>query len=261
MAKFLDGSGVQSALTDIVKNTQSRLVIVSPFLKIPVQTRHYLASIDSKNVPITIIYRTDEKLSDDDLSFFCEMKNLSLVHCENLHAKCYINENEGLITSMNLYDYSVTHNWEMGIRFSRKSDSEIYNEVRKELEHMVSQTTRHILKPKVAEPKPKEREPVSRKSHQHTVYKPTEAPNKGLITKILDTVTGEAAYCIRCGKPLERYNLQQPFCEKCYPLWARYKNETYKEKFCHACGSSKTGSPISFAKPTCKACYTEYHKK
>jgi phosphatidylserine/phosphatidylglycerophosphate/cardiolipin synthase-like enzyme len=183
MAKFLDGSGVQAALTDIIKKTQSRLVIVSPFLKIPVQTKHYLASIDSKNVPITIIYRTNEKILDADFSFFSEMKNLSLAHCENLHTKCYLNENEGLITSMNLYEHSMTHNWEMGIKFSRIADPEIYNEVKQELDHMVSQTKRHVLKPKVPEPKPKEHESVTKKSYQKTPYKPTEAPKKGTLEK------------------------------------------------------------------------------
>lgn len=261
MAKFLDGAGVQSALTDIIKKTQSRLVIVSPFLKIPVQIKHYLASIDKRDIPITIIYRTNEKLMDEDLSFFAGMKNLSLAHCENLHSKCYLNESEGLITSMNLYEYPLTHNWEMGVRFTKASDPDLYAEVKRELEHMVSQTKRHVVKPKAAEVKPKIQETPVKKPYQKTPYKPTEAPNKGIFDKIIDKVIGEEAYCIRCGKTLEKFDLQSPYCDKCHASWAKYKNPKYKEKFCHACGSEKTGSILSFEKPICKSCYTAYYKK
>ena len=37
---------------------------------------------------------------------------------KNLHAKCYLNEKEALLTSMNLYEYSQEHNDEMGILVS-----------------------------------------------------------------------------------------------------------------------------------------------
>jgi len=67
MAKFLDGSGVQSALTDIIKNADEKLFIISPYLKIPIQTKSYLKSADKKNVPINIIYRTDSKISNEDI--------------------------------------------------------------------------------------------------------------------------------------------------------------------------------------------------
>ena len=133
MAKFLDGSGVQSTLTEIIKNSQEKLFIISPYLKIPIQTKNYLNSIDKKNVPIVIISRFDVKINDEDLQFFKGSKNLQLRLCENLHSKCYINEKEGLITSMNLHEYSQTHNWEMGIRFSKKDDPEIYVDVVKEV--------------------------------------------------------------------------------------------------------------------------------
>ena len=95
--------------------------IVSPYLKIPIQTKNYIKSIDKKNIPITIIYRSDFKIGDDDLSFFKELNRLNLLYCDNLHSKCYINEKEGLITSMNLHEHSQTHNWEMGVRFSKQA--------------------------------------------------------------------------------------------------------------------------------------------
>jgi hypothetical protein len=261
MAKFLDGSGVHSALTEIIKNAEQELCIISPYLKIPIQTKNYLRSIDNKSLPVTIIYRSDFKLSDEDLAFFNDLKNLELLHCENLHSKCYINEKEGLITSMNLHEHSQTHNWEMGIRFSKQDDLGIYDDVIKELGHLGSQTKPYVQNKTVAESKHQYKAEPSRKPMKRTVFKPIEAPHKGLITKILDTVTGEAAYCIRCGKGMPKFDLQKPYCDTCYASWAKYKNPKYKEKYCHGCGSNSTKSPISFEKPTCKSCFTEYFKK
>jgi len=265
MAKFLDAPGVQASLTELIKNTDRELFIISPYLKISTQMKNYLKSIDQKNIPISITYRPpDSNINDGDLTFFHELNHLKLYQCENLHSKCFINENEGIITTMNLHEHSQTHNWEMGIKFTRQEDPEIFSDVTKELRLMGTQMKLCTLLEKVAEPRqsyhaePSHKTP--QKPPQKTVYKPTEAPNKGLITKILDTVTGEAAYCIRCGKPMEKFDLQKPYCDKCYASWARYKNVKYKEKFCHACGSDTTKSPISFEKPTCKDCYKAYYK-
>jgi hypothetical protein len=262
MAKFLDGAGVQSALTEIIKKTDQELCIVSPYLKIPMQTKNYLKSIDDHNRPITIIYRSDFSLIDADIDFFNGLKNLELLHCDNLHAKCYINEKEGLITSMNLHEHSQTHNWEMGVRFSKQHDQEIYDDVVQELGLLGSQTKPYIPANKaVAEQKQQYNIPHPKKPVTKTVFKPTEPPNKGLITKILDKVTGEAAYCIRCGKGMPRFDLQKPYCDKCFASWSRYRNPKYKEKYCHGCGGMTTTKPATFEKPLCKDCYTEYYKK
>jgi hypothetical protein len=223
--------------------------------------KNYLGSIDSRQIPISIIYRSDSTINDDDQAFFNDLKNLKLYHCENLHTKCFVNENMGIISTMNLYEHSQTHNWEMGIRFTKTDDQEIYNDVVNELQAMGPSLKRVSLAKSVAESGQKYQASSAPKPAPRTVHKPTEAPNKGLITKILDTVTGEAGYCIRCGKGLPRFDLQKPYCDKCYASWAKYKNPKYKEKFCHACGSDETKSPISFEKPTCKSCFSEYYKK
>jgi hypothetical protein len=260
MAKFLDGSGVQSALTDIIKNTEKKLVIISPYLKIPTQTKNYLKSIDKKNVPITVIYRSDFTINDEDLIFFRELNHLKLAHCDNLHSKCYINEKDGLITSMNLHEHSQTHNWEMGIRFSKQADAEIYSDVIKELGHLVTQAKPYSPIKKVAEPAQKYQTNSRNNAPQKTVHKPTQPPNIGLVTKIIDAIAGDAAYCIRCHKPMAMYNIEKPYCAKCYAIWARYGNVKYQEKYCHVCGRSDTKNPISFEKPLCKDCFNEYYK-
>jgi hypothetical protein len=236
MAKFLDGSGVQSALIDIIKHSEKKLLIVSPYLKVSTQTKNYLTSIDKKKVPIIIIFRTDFRINNDDLSFFKELKYLKLYHCANLHSKCYLNEKEGLITSMNLHEHSQTHNWEMGIKFSRESDADIYREVISELKHMVSLAI-HFQTPTDTR--------IEEKNTRDIVILPHGEP-------------GKEAYCIRCRESLGKFNVKKPFCDKCYSSWVRFRNENYKEKFCHLCGSSITNGQISCGHPLCNNCVSSY---
>jgi hypothetical protein len=260
MATFLNGPGVQSSLTDLMKNTDKELFIISPYLKISILMKNYLKSIDQRKLPITITYRSDSKINEDDLEFFQELNNLKLYHCENLHTKCYINEKEGIITSMNLHEHSQTHNWEMGIQFSKQNDPEIYSDVTKELRFMGSHLKQQSLSKTVAEPKQKYHAAPQQKTPPKIAYKPTEAPNKGLLDKIFDTVTGEAGFCIRCGKGIPKFDLNKPYCDKCYASWSRYKNIKYPEKYCHGCGGERVKVKSTFEKPLCKGCFTRFYK-
>jgi hypothetical protein len=258
MSKFCNGSDVSSVLTNIITNADKELCIISPYLKIPLQTKNYLKSTDKKNIPITIVYRTDSSLHEDDLRFFNELKNLDLRYCDNLHAKCYINEKEGLITSMNLHEYSQISNWEMGIKFSKQSDLEIYIDVIKEIKNLLS-----LSQPRTKKQNPQEtKQPIQLnyppKYSEKPVYKPKISPNKGIFTKIVDSVIGEEAYCIRCGHSMEKFNLEKPLCDKCYPKWAQFKKKDYSERHCHACGELK--SNISYEKPTCRECFNRLYK-
>jgi len=260
MAKFLDGPSVQASLTDLIKNTEKELFIISPYLKISTMMKNYLTSIDSKKIPVSIIYRSETKINDEDIAFFNALNHLKLYQCENLHSKCYINEKDGLITSMNLHEHSQTHNWEMGIRFSKQDDKEIYADVIKELRLMGSHLKLITEIKKVAEPQQKYETKHTQKHSPHVAYKPTEAPNKSTLLKIIDIVTGEEGFCIRCGTGLKTFDLQKPYCDKCYASWARYKNPRYKEKFCHACGRADAKKPTSFEKPCCNHCFTKLYK-
>jgi len=257
MAKFCNGSGVSAVLTEVITNAEKKLCIISPYLKIPMQTKNYLKAIDDKKFQFTIIYRTDSSLNDDDLRFFKNLNYLDLRCCDNLHTKCYINEKEGLITSMNLHEHSQVSNWEMGIRFSKQNDPEIFADVVKELNFIINASKSQPLKQKNQETKQNNRSNTSLKSTQKTVYKPKEAPNKGLFTKLIDSVIGEA-YCIRCGQRMDKFDLQKPLCEICYPKWAKFKKVDYPENNCHACGQTK--SNITYGKPICLSCYNQFYK-
>ena len=48
-------------------------------------------------------------------------------YCKNLHAKCYLNGNRALLTSMNLYEFSQVNNHEIGVLVVREEEPHLYD--------------------------------------------------------------------------------------------------------------------------------------
>lgn len=125
MSKFLTGKDLESKLTDIIWNAKKYVVIVSPFIKLDEHTKEVLDKI--KNTPkiaLYIIFGKNEEskynsVKQEDVDYFKSFKNIVILYNKNLHAKHYANENEGLITSLNLYGYSMLNNIEYGVYFSK----------------------------------------------------------------------------------------------------------------------------------------------
>ena len=70
-------------------------------------------------------------------------------------------------------------------------------------------------------------------------------------TEDIETVNKPGdGFCIRCKAALPA-DPEQPYCDRCYRSWNRYKNESYEEKYCHTCGNEQTTTRL---KPLCVAC-------
>jgi hypothetical protein len=262
MAKFVNGAMSYGAITEIINGANLELYIIAPYLKIPQQTKNYIENIDTRGIKYTIISRletsSDKNVDENDIKFLRGLKSANVRVCENLHAKCFLNESEGLITSMNLHEHSQAYNWEMGIRFTKSEDPTIYSAAYNEVQMIVKQSKDNpkIIRPAVTSKTP---ESTQKNTPQKTVRKPKMTPNKGLLGTIVDSVLGEQAYCIRCGKPMDEFNTDRPLCNKCYPIWSQFKDPNYKERYCHSCGQEKNS--ISYAKPVCYDCYQNMNVK
>jgi len=163
-----------------------------------------------------------------------ELRNLTSLHrvelhfFENLHAKCYYNEEKMIVTSMNMYEFSEKNNREMGILIDSNLDKEIYIKGVLEAES--------ILKASVILPN----------KHQTNPYKPDYTKK--------DEVELPKSYCIRCRTTLNYIDLTKPYCKDCFYNWSAYENPFYKESFCLLCGKEH---PSSMDKPVCRPCYRE----
>ena len=135
MAGFLTTRAITSAIEDIINNAEKSLVLVSPFIKVPESLFQNLMAADKQGVRITLIFGKRE-LDDDVRKQLRQLKNLKVLFLENLHAKCYFNEQSMVITSLNLYDFSEQNNREIGVLVKIQDDENVYREALKEIQRI-----------------------------------------------------------------------------------------------------------------------------
>lgn len=258
MVKFLDGSGVQASLPDLIQSTEKELFIISPHLRISPVIRNYLAGIDRKKIPISIIYGSDARLNDDDRSFFSGLNHLKIYNCDNLHARCFMNENMGIISTTNLHDHSPVQNWEMAIRFSRKEDQGVYHDVTRELRLMGPHLKKQSIAEMIAESRATPPVTPARRPESPPAPAGAKGPEVPLPGKNPAAPAGEKAHCIHCGLGLKTFDLQNPLCDRCRERQARGRTLPIKEKFCHRCGDP---IPITSTAPLCESCSARLTRK
>ncbi|WP_296243700.1 MULTISPECIES: phospholipase D family protein [unclassified Psychrobacter] len=152
MAKFLNSSGTTYHLEELIKNASDRLIIISPYLKLNERIKELLEDRNRLKIDIRIVYGKND-LHPEEINW---LKNLTFIRtsfCKNLHAKCYINENECIITSLNLYEFSQVNNNEMGVLIYRNEDAKLYADTYEEAQRIIriSDEVRMSLE-KVTEP-------------------------------------------------------------------------------------------------------------
>ena len=136
MAKFLNSSGTTYHLEELIKNASDRLIIISPYLKLNERIKELLEDRNRIKIDIRIVYGKND-LHPEEINW---LKNLTFIRtsfCKNLHAKCYLNENECIITSLNLYEFSQVNNNEMGVLIYRNEDAKLYADTYEEAQRII----------------------------------------------------------------------------------------------------------------------------
>jgi len=136
MAKFLNTSAINYFLEELIKETNDKLVLISPYLKVNNRIKELLQDKNRLKIDIRIVYGKAE-LNANEIAWLKNLEYIRTSYCENLHAKCYMNEKKCIITSMNLYDFSQINNNEMGILINKEEDIELYKEIKKEAERII----------------------------------------------------------------------------------------------------------------------------
>lgn len=240
MAKFLTTSGVTHALEEIITDAEETIVLVSPYWQLPDIFKERLRDAINKGVKVVYFIKIDKlnkkqisDLKDEIPKLQKQLKNIEIVPVENLHAKCYHNERKMIITSMNLYDYSIKNNREMGILIDYNEDKAIFQDALKEIQSIKSNALHKIFDTDNA----------------------LEITNQAKTSKTPDkSKASNSAYCIRCGENI-KFNPDKPFCPTCFGSWVEWENPDYEENWCHACGKE---SDSSMNKPLCYSCYKKH---
>lgn len=136
MAKFLNTSATNYYLEELIKKTRDRLIIISPYLKFNDRIKELIEDKNRLKIDVRVVYGKSE-LAPNEINWLRSMEFVRTSFCPNLHAKCYLNENEAIITSMNLYDFSQINNNEMGVHMLRAEEPDLYNETYEEVQRLI----------------------------------------------------------------------------------------------------------------------------
>ncbi|TOL08519.1 MULTISPECIES: phospholipase D family protein [Vibrio] len=136
MAKFLNTSATNYYLEELIKSASERLVLISPFLKLNDRIKELLEDKNRLKIDVRIVYGKSE-LQPEEINWLKELTYIRTSFCKNLHAKCYLNEESCIITSLNLYEFSQINNNEMSVTFSRVDDPELYKDAYDEAQRII----------------------------------------------------------------------------------------------------------------------------
>jgi phosphatidylserine/phosphatidylglycerophosphate/cardiolipin synthase-like enzyme len=173
MAKFLDTTGVSYHLQQLINKASEKLVLISPYLKINERIKQSLEDKNRLKIDIRVIYGKNE-LQPDENNWLKSMTSIRSSFCKDLHAKCYLNEKEVIITSMNLYEFSQVNNNEMGIYVEKESDPELYRDIYEEAQRLIRTSEEIVISVEKAvakETKTESKTPIA--APYEKVYKPS----------------------------------------------------------------------------------------
>ncbi len=234
MAEFLDTQGVSYYLKKLINNSNEKLYLISPYLQLNNQLKLSLEDRHKFSIDIIIIYGKVSDINPDDSAWLQSMPGIKLLFHKDLHAKCYFNEKEAIITSMNLYMFSQQNNVEMGIYLSKEKDEELYKQISHEVDRIKRGSEHRTINVQKVESKKSE-------VQKEQIVKKTE------VKKGNGKPTG---YCIRTGVEIP-FNVEKPMSYDAYKSWSKFGDPDYSEKYCHFSGEQSNGE-TSVSKPIMK---------
>jgi len=229
MAKFLDTTGVSYHLQQLINKANEKLVLISPYLKINERIKQSLEDKNRLKIDIRVVYGKND-LQPEENNWLKSMNQIRASFCKDLHAKCYLNESEAIITSMNLYEFSQVNNNEMGIYIEKSSDPELYKDVYDEAQRLIRISDEIVVSVEKAPSKEKQVEKVETKQK---VEKKSDSSKNG--------------FCIRTGVSIP-FNVEKPMSYEAFKSWNKYGDKDYPEKYCHFSGEASEGK-TSVGKP------------
>ncbi|WP_284651339.1 hypothetical protein [Flavobacterium terrisoli] len=288
MADFFTGKALDEKLTDIIWKANKELIILSPFIRLDEYCKKIFSKLkNSPELEIILVFgknegETQRSLNQDDLEFFKDFENIVIIYCNNLHAKYYSNENEALLTSLNLLGKSMTGNVEYGISFpnSKLTIDKLYSDSMNSTNEVIKSNPCVFVKRPLYK---KTNLGLSKKHLGHVVLfdetnalyrnrnfeqkfyndfdyelfqndtKPTreefQSVNepKGRNQNYNKNNNSDLGYCIRTGNRIP-FDPTRPFCYEAYQSWVIFENWDYPEKYCHRTGKFSNGR-TSMANP------------
>lgn len=247
MARILNTTQISRGICKIINEAQNWICIITPYISLEKGKEEWTSVMEAliqaseRGIHVIIICRSFkddiQKASNDyfanslkkqqDLQFKAlekmrEIMNASkdLLHihyCPYLHAKCYFNEKDTIIPSMNLTISSLAENKELGILLKRGEDDELLKQL-----HLYINDICKSCHPKISW--------INTKGEFHKSRK---------VKEVL-------GHCIYCGAEII-FSEKDTVCSSCKPEIER--GWTPSDRYCHLCGEPASCKEVRIGHP------------
>ncbi|MBI4289292.1 MAG: hypothetical protein HY671_12810 [Chloroflexi bacterium] len=208
----------------IIKEAKKYAVIVTPYVDLWGHAEDAIRLAVKNGVKVVAIVRGDPEVIDSPGVAWLADNGVDVLAVDKLHAKIYLNEQDLVLSSMNLIKSSAHSSHEIAWYVQ---DEDVGRDVR----GYVKNTLQRLAKPIKTSTAKGSRVPVGEASRQER--------------------RAAEGRCIRCGQPI-LLDPDKPLCESCYDVWSQYGDKEYPEKLCHVCGRP---AEVSYARPLCRECF------
>ncbi|MRT93035.1 phospholipase D-like domain-containing protein [Ancylomarina sp. 16SWW S1-10-2] len=149
MAEFFTTRGLSYHIDEIIKNGDDFVILVTPYLKFSKTLYERLKSLVDNNVELSIVYGKTQLTKEQER--LINQLGCNIFFKENLHAKCYINQSDAVICSMNLHSFSEVNNIEMGVKLDKRRDKSAYVDCLSEVQELIKNSQALKITKKVTE--------------------------------------------------------------------------------------------------------------
>lgn len=132
MARFLTTTDCSAAIERVIREAEGKLTLISAYVWPRIVYYERLRDAGERGVETTIIFGK-RAMPGKVFKEFANLPRTRLYYLDVLHAKCYFNEREAVITSLNLLGWSEQANREMGVLLSATEDAAAYQAMVKEV--------------------------------------------------------------------------------------------------------------------------------
>lgn len=140
MARFLTATDTSAAIERIIATAEQEVTIISAYVFPKLIHMERLMEASRRGVRVVLVFgkkQLDAKVEEELL----KIPTLVLYYMQQLHAKCYLNEREAAIASMNLLNSPKAENREMGVLLDQRGDREAFHDAVREVRSIVRAST------------------------------------------------------------------------------------------------------------------------
>lgn len=119
--QFLFDNQLIAGVESLIKEAKNKLLLISPFIDLDRRIQDALLDKKSKHdFELKVLFGKNEEniyksIKKNSIDFFKQFPNIEIRYSDRLHAKFFLNDFSYIITSLNLYDYSLANNIEVGV--------------------------------------------------------------------------------------------------------------------------------------------------